>query len=61
MRTTAAAVLAASLLSIGTISLTGCTGAEEGDDPEDSEFVDDSKADDFFSTCTTWFMYHMVQ
>jgi hypothetical protein len=46
MRTTpvllAASVLSASLLS-------GCTGEESGD-PEDSMFVDDSKADDFFST-----------
>jgi hypothetical protein len=52
MRTTAAAVLAASLLSVGTVSLTtGCTGTEGGsDDPEGSTFVDDSKADDFFST-----------
>lgn len=33
------------------MSLMGCaSGPEEGDDPEDSVFVDDSKADDFFST-----------
>jgi hypothetical protein len=49
MRTTAA-LLAATLLSVGTISLTGCTsGTDQGDDPEDSEFVDETKADDFFS------------
>ncbi len=57
MRTTATAVLAASLLSVGTISLTGCTGgADEADDPEDSVFVDDSKADDFFSTSAAEFI-----
>jgi len=44
MRTISTAVLAASLL-------VGCTSAEEaGDDPEDSVFVEDSKADDFYST-----------
>jgi hypothetical protein len=33
------------------IGMTGCTDAAEdgADDPEDSIFVDDSKADDFFS------------
>lgn len=30
--------------------LTGCTDDLAGDDPEDSVFVEDSKADDFFST-----------
>jgi hypothetical protein len=50
MRSTAMSVLAATLISTGAMSLTGCTGPEEGDDPEDNVFVDDSKADDFFST-----------
>jgi hypothetical protein len=49
MRTTATAVLAASLLSASTMSLMGCAEMDEAD-PEDSVFVDDSKADDFFST-----------
>ncbi|HEY5920323.1 MAG TPA: hypothetical protein VIV11_01575 [Kofleriaceae bacterium] len=44
MRTTA--LFAATALTAG---LLGCTGGETGD-PEDSMFVDDSKADDFFST-----------
>ena len=47
MRTTSrffAAALTASL-----ISASGCSDSTEGDDPEDSIFVDDSKADDFFS------------
>jgi hypothetical protein len=44
MRTISTAVLAASLLF-------GCASAPEGsDDPEDSVFVDDGKADDFYST-----------
>jgi hypothetical protein len=45
MRTSSffAAALSVSLLS------TACSGEEPGDDPEDSIFVDDSKADDFFS------------
>src|SRR5215218_2553303 len=45
MRTTrlfAAVALSASLIA-------GCSDSTEGDDPEDSIFVDDSKADDFFS------------
>ena len=47
MRTTSrffAAALSVSLLSAG-----GCSDETEGDDPEDSVFVDDSKADDFYS------------
>lgn len=47
MRTIATAVVAASLLSAG--ALTGCTGIEDEGDPEDSFFVDEGKADDFFS------------
>src|SRR5215212_3796339 len=31
------------------LSLAGCAEAPESDDPEDSIFVDDGKADDFFS------------
>ena len=42
MRTTA-------LFAATALSLLGCAGEEAGD-PEDSMFVDDSKADDFFST-----------
>jgi len=47
MRTTSlfAAALSVSLIS----AATGCDDASESDDPEDSIFVDDSKADDFFS------------
>jgi len=56
MRSTAT-LLAASLLSVGTLSLTGCTGADESDDPEDSVFVDDSKADDYFSTSAAEFIF----
>lgn len=47
MRTTA--LLAATALSAGLLGQTGCTDQDDGD-PEDSVFVDDSKADDFFST-----------
>src|SRR5687768_14573651 len=50
MRTTA---LASSLLTASVLSaslLSGCAGSDEAGDPEDSMFVDDSKADDFFST-----------
>jgi hypothetical protein len=46
MRTTA--LLVATALSAGLLH-TGCAATEDGD-PEDSVFVDDSKADDFFST-----------
>jgi hypothetical protein len=46
MRTLATAALAASLFSV----IPACAGQEEGNDPEDSVFVDDGKADDFFST-----------
>jgi hypothetical protein len=46
MRTTA--LLAATCLSASLVG-PGCTDIDEGD-PEDSVFVDDSKADDFFST-----------
>src|SRR5665647_328820 len=42
MRTTA-------LFAATAISLLGCADTQEGEDPEDSVFVDDSKADDFFS------------
>lgn len=45
MRTTA--LFAASVVSASLFA--GCT-ASEGGDPEDSVFVDDSKADDYFST-----------
>jgi hypothetical protein len=47
MRTLATAALAASLFSAG---LTGCAGSTDGDDPEDTVFVDENKADNFFST-----------
>ena len=46
MRTTAFLAATAVTASL----LTGCTDDLAGDDPEDSVFVDDSKADDFFST-----------
>jgi hypothetical protein len=46
MRTLATAALAASLFSV----IPASAGQEEGDDPEDSVFVDDGKADDFYST-----------
>lgn len=50
MRSTA--LLAASMMTAGLVtgSLTGCTGSDPSDDPDDSVFVDDGKADDFFST-----------
>lgn len=38
------------------MSLMGCAGMEEEGDPEDSIFVDDSKADDFFSTSAAEFI-----
>lgn len=44
MRTTAA------LFAATAISLLGCADTGESEDPEDSVFVDDGKADDFFST-----------
>jgi len=47
MRTLATAALAASLLSTG---LAGCAGSSEDGDPEDTIFVDENKADNFFST-----------
>jgi hypothetical protein len=47
MRSTA--LLAATVLSAGLASHAGCADPDDGD-PEDSIFVDDSKADDFFST-----------
>src|SRR5688500_15347858 len=43
MRTTA-------LFAATAISLFGCAGGAESEDPEDSIFIDDGKADDFFST-----------
>jgi len=43
MRTTA-------LFAATAISLLGCADTGESEDPEDSVFVDDGKADDFFST-----------
>src|SRR6478735_4080184 len=46
MRTLATAALAASLLSV----IPACAGQDSSEDPEDSVFVDDGKADDFFST-----------
>ncbi len=49
MRTTATALVAASVLTAGVL-LPGCADSFEDGDPEDSEFVDDSKADDYFST-----------
>src|SRR5512143_2668648 len=49
MRTLATAAVAASLLSAAVL-VPGCAGPDVGGDPEDSVFVDDSKADDFFST-----------
>lgn len=45
MRTTS--FLTAAALSVSLVS--ACSEAPEGDDPEDSIFVDDSKADDFYS------------
>ena len=48
MRTTA--LLAVSALSAGLLSQVGCASFDADGDPEDSVFVDDSKADDFFST-----------
>jgi len=48
MRTTA--LLAVSALSAGLLSQVGCASFDTDGDPEDSVFVDDSKADDFFST-----------
>ena len=45
MRTTSRFFAAA--LSVSLIA--GCSDSTEGDDPEDSIFVDDSKADDFYS------------
>jgi hypothetical protein len=47
MRTTA--LLAATALSAGLLAQVGCADTEDGD-PEDTIFVDDSKADNFFST-----------
>ena len=41
--------LFAAALTASLISATGCGTEVESDDPEDSIFVDDSKADDFFS------------
>jgi hypothetical protein len=42
--------LFAAALSVSLISAaSGCDASDESDDPEDSIFVDDSKADDFFS------------
>jgi hypothetical protein len=59
MRTLARSVrfapLAAIALSGGLISA-GCADTDEGD-PEDSMFVDDSKADDFFSTAASEFIF----
>jgi hypothetical protein len=46
MRTTA--LFAATALAA--TSLIGCAGSADSEDPEDSTFVDDGKADDFFST-----------
>ncbi len=43
MRTTA-------LFAATAISLLGCADGPDSEDPEDSVFVDDGKADDFFST-----------
>jgi hypothetical protein len=48
MRTLATTVLAASLLSTGVLS--GCASSGEDGDPEDTVFVDENKADNFFST-----------
>lgn len=48
MRTTA--LLAATALCSGLLAQAGCTGPEDEGDPEDSVFVDEGKADDFFST-----------
>lgn len=48
MRTTA--LFAATALSAGLLAPTGCAMDAEDGDPEDSVFVEDSKADDFFST-----------
>jgi hypothetical protein len=48
MRTLATTVLAASVLS--TSVLAGCASSGEDGDPEDTVFVDDDKADNFFST-----------
>ncbi|MDQ3334389.1 MAG: hypothetical protein M4D80_04445 [Myxococcota bacterium] len=39
----------AAALSVSLLSAAGCSDGTEGDDPEDSIFVDDSKADDFYS------------
>ena len=55
MRTLATAAVAASLLSAAVL-VPGCAGPDEGGDPEDSVFVDDSKADDFFSTSAAEFI-----
>ena len=46
MRTLATAALAASLFSV----IPACTSESESNDPEDSVFVDEGKADDFYST-----------
>ncbi|HUS33087.1 MAG TPA: hypothetical protein VMZ53_31515 [Kofleriaceae bacterium] len=48
MRTLATAALAASLLS--TSVLAGCAGSGDEGDPEDTVFVDENKADNFYST-----------
>src|SRR5881394_1676324 len=48
MRTLATTALAASLLS--TAVLAGCSAGSDEGDPEDSVFVDENKADNFFST-----------
>jgi len=42
-------LFAAALTTCSLIAATGCDTADESEDPEDSIFVDDSKADDFFS------------
>jgi hypothetical protein len=40
------------------MSMLGCSGSEEvGEDPEDSIFVDESKADDYFSTSAAEFIF----
>lgn len=49
MRTTA--LFAAPILTLAvSTGLLGCTDAVDSEDPEDSIFVDDGKADDFYST-----------